>query len=161
MTFWCGSGSGDPSLWLMDPDPVIFVIDLQDANRKLFFWSLLFEDTFTSFFKDKSKKSQNRRNQGFSYYFCLMIEGSGSGIIPYLWLMDPNPDPGGPKTYGSATLHITSGILIRICSWNEYRLPVATISNNKRQVRYSTADLRLPYERQESNYITIKDNEYV
>ncbi len=25
------------------------------------------------------KKSQNRRNQGFSYYFCLMIEGSGSG----------------------------------------------------------------------------------
>jgi hypothetical protein len=26
------------------------------------------------------KKTQNRRNQGFSYYFCLMIEGSpGSG----------------------------------------------------------------------------------
>jgi hypothetical protein len=23
-------------------------------------------------------KSQNSRNQGFSYYFCLMIEGSGS-----------------------------------------------------------------------------------
>jgi len=22
------------------------------------------------------KKSQNRRNQGFSYYFCLMLEGS-------------------------------------------------------------------------------------
>ncbi len=30
------------------------------------------------------KKSQNRRNDGFSYFFCLMIEGSGSG--------------GGPKT---------------------------------------------------------------
>ncbi len=34
------------------------------------------------------KKSQNRRNQGFSYYFCLMFEGSrsgsgsGSGSIP-------------------------------------------------------------------------------
>ncbi len=25
------------------------------------------------------KESQNRRNQGFSYYFCMMIEGSGSG----------------------------------------------------------------------------------
>jgi hypothetical protein len=25
------------------------------------------------------KKSQNSRNQGFSYYFCLIIEGSGSG----------------------------------------------------------------------------------
>ncbi len=34
------------------------------------------------------KESQNRRNQGFSYYFCMMIEesgsrsGSGSGSIP-------------------------------------------------------------------------------
>ncbi len=37
MTFWCGSGSGsaDPCLWLMDPDP--FVIDIQDANKKLIF----------------------------------------------------------------------------------------------------------------------------
>jgi hypothetical protein len=25
------------------------------------------------------KESQNRRNQGFSYYFCMMKEGSGSG----------------------------------------------------------------------------------
>jgi hypothetical protein len=39
------------------------------------------------------KKSQNSRNQGFSYYFCLMIEGPDPDII----LMDP--DPGGPKTY--------------------------------------------------------------
>jgi hypothetical protein len=35
----------------MDPDPAIFVIDLQDANQKLFFKSffclLLFEGTFT------------------------------------------------------------------------------------------------------------------
>jgi len=28
------------------------------------------------------KKSQNSGNQGFSYYFCLMIEGSGYGSIP-------------------------------------------------------------------------------
>jgi hypothetical protein len=46
-----------------DPDPAIFVIDLQDANKKLifltkFFCLLLFEGTFTSFFKDK--KSQKR-----------------------------------------------------------------------------------------------------
>jgi hypothetical protein len=25
------------------------------------------------------KESQNSRNQGFSYYFCMMTEGSGSG----------------------------------------------------------------------------------
>ncbi len=38
MTFWCGSGSGsgDPCLWLMDPDPAIFIIDLQDANKNKF-----------------------------------------------------------------------------------------------------------------------------
>jgi hypothetical protein len=39
MTFWCGSGSADPCLLLMDPDPdadpSIFIIDLQDANKKL------------------------------------------------------------------------------------------------------------------------------
>jgi hypothetical protein len=32
------------------------------------------------FSKIKSQReSQNSRNQGFSYYFCMMIEGSGSG----------------------------------------------------------------------------------
>jgi hypothetical protein len=54
----------------------------------------LFEVTFTSFLKDKKfrKKSQNRRNQGFSYYFCLMIKGSRSVALtngsgrPKTWL---------------------------------------------------------------------------
>jgi hypothetical protein len=39
MTFWGGSGSGSGSadlcFLLMDPDPAIFVTDLQDANKKL------------------------------------------------------------------------------------------------------------------------------
>jgi hypothetical protein len=43
-----------------DPDPAIFVIGLQDANKKLilkkFFCLLLFEGIFTSFFKDKKSK---------------------------------------------------------------------------------------------------------
>jgi hypothetical protein len=36
------------------------------------------------FSKIKSQKeSQNRRNQGFAYYFCMMIKsGSGAGSIP-------------------------------------------------------------------------------
>ncbi len=55
----------DSCLWLMDPDsdpdPAIFVIDLQDASKKIiflhnFFCLLLFEGTFTSFFKDKKSK---------------------------------------------------------------------------------------------------------
>jgi hypothetical protein len=41
-----------------DPDPAIFVIDLQDASKKLIFLTqifllLFFEGTITSFFKDK------------------------------------------------------------------------------------------------------------
>jgi hypothetical protein len=43
----------------MDPDPAIFALDLQDANKQLiskkFFCLLLFEGKFTSFFK-KSKR---------------------------------------------------------------------------------------------------------
>jgi hypothetical protein len=62
-----------------DPDPAIFLIERQDANKKTnifkkVFFLLLFEGTFTSF--SKIKKSQSSRNQGFSYYFCLGIEGS-------------------------------------------------------------------------------------
>ncbi len=93
MTIWCGSGSwsADPCLWQVDPDselvpdPAFFVIDLQDANKKLFFKVLMFftfEGTFIVHHFSwiwSEKKSQNSGNQGFSYYFCLMIERSGSG----------------------------------------------------------------------------------
>jgi hypothetical protein len=71
----------DPDLDV-DPDPAIFVIDLQQkTNKKFFYCLLLSEGTFTSFLKDE--KVQNSHKTGFSYYFfCLMIEGSGSGSIP-------------------------------------------------------------------------------
>ncbi len=90
MTFWGGSGSSDPCFWQVDsdPDPAIFVIDLQDASKKLIFNKIFSAYYFLKvhlhhFPKIKSQKeSQNRRNQGFSYYFCMMIEGSGSGSIP-------------------------------------------------------------------------------
>jgi hypothetical protein len=43
-----------------DPDPAIFVIDLQDPNKKLFFLKVFlritFEGTFTSFFKEVKKE---------------------------------------------------------------------------------------------------------
>jgi hypothetical protein len=53
-----------------------FVIDLQDANKKL-----IFLKSFSAYYLlfKVQKKSQNSRNQDFSYYFCLMAEGSGSG----------------------------------------------------------------------------------
>jgi hypothetical protein len=82
-----GSGSRIP-----DPDPAIFLIDLQDSSKKLIFNKIFSAYYFLKlhlhhFAKIKSQKeSQNSRNQGFSYYFCMMIEGSGSragsGSIP-------------------------------------------------------------------------------
>ncbi len=43
---------------------------------------------------------KNKRNQGFSHYFCSMIEESGSGSVPRA-----GNDPGGPKygSYGSGS----------------------------------------------------------
>jgi hypothetical protein len=67
-----------------DPDPAIFVIDLQHASKKLIFNTIFAPYYFLKvhlhhFSKIKSQKeSQNRRNQGFPYYFCMMTEGSGS-----------------------------------------------------------------------------------
>jgi hypothetical protein len=64
----------------MDPDPAIFVID---ASKKLIFNTIFSAYYFLKvhlhhFSKIKSQKeSQNSRNQGISYYFCMMIEGSG------------------------------------------------------------------------------------
>jgi hypothetical protein len=48
-----------------DPNPSIFIIDLQDANKKRifflkFFCIVLFEGTFTSFFKDKKSKRSHK-----------------------------------------------------------------------------------------------------
>ncbi len=109
MKFWGGSesGSADPCLWLVDPDPAIFFIDLQDASKKL-----IFNTSFSAYYflkvhlyhfsKIKSQKEpQNSRNQGFSYYFRMMIEGSGSrsgsGSIP----LTSGSGSGRPKTCGS------------------------------------------------------------
>ncbi len=51
----------------MDPDsdPYIFIIEPQDDNNKLTFclkfsFILLFEDTLTSFFKDKKSKRSHK-----------------------------------------------------------------------------------------------------
>ena len=45
-----------------------------------FFYFLLFEGTFSSFFKEKSHKEVTTMVESrFSYYFCLVIKGSWSG----------------------------------------------------------------------------------
>jgi hypothetical protein len=73
-----------------DPDP---------AFKKKFFCYYFLKIHLHRFSKDKKskrsdKKSQNSRNQGCSYYFCLIIEGSGS----------ERPKPCGSGGFGSETL---------------------------------------------------------
>ncbi len=73
----------------IQPDSSIFIIGLQDV--KVFLHITFWRYFYIIFQRWKvKKKSQNSRNQGFSYYFCLMTEGfrpragdgSGSGSIP-------------------------------------------------------------------------------
>ncbi len=80
-------------LWLIDPDPdlSIFIIDLQDANKKLIkkkFSAYYFLKVLLHHFSKRKvkKKSQNSIIQGFSYYFCLMIEGSVSRRPKNTWI---------------------------------------------------------------------------
>ena len=111
MTFWGGSGSGsaDPCLCLMDPDPESgscyfrhWPWRCQQKTNFLtqFFLLLTFWRYILHFFsKIKSQKdSQKSMIQGFSYFFCMMIEGSIRIRIqrrirdPYFWLVDPDPE---------------------------------------------------------------------
>jgi hypothetical protein len=81
VTFWYGSGSGDPCLWLMDPnadpDPAIFVIVLQEANKNLFF-----KNSFSAYYflkvhlhhsKIKSQKEVTKQKE--SGFFLLFLLG--------------------------------------------------------------------------------------
>jgi hypothetical protein len=59
----------------MDPDPAIFLVDLQDANKKLIyeekkFLLITFEGTFTSFFKDK-KFSRSQKTVGIQCFLTI------------------------------------------------------------------------------------------
>jgi hypothetical protein len=67
-----------------------------DANKKLAYYLLKLHLHHFSKIKNQ-KKSQNSKNQGCSYYFCLLIEGFGSGSIPLTngsesGRVDPDPD---------------------------------------------------------------------
>jgi hypothetical protein len=66
----------------MDPDPAVSVTELQDVNEKQFFSDYYFLKVHLHHvlkIKSHNEKTQKSRNQGFSYYFCLMIKESGSG----------------------------------------------------------------------------------
>ncbi len=62
--------------------------------KKVFLLIILWRYIYIIFKRQKvQKKSQNNRNQGFSYYYCFMIEGTGSGSIP----LTSGSESGRPK----------------------------------------------------------------
>jgi hypothetical protein len=85
---------------IRDPDPALFVCDFQEANKKKIFAYYFLQVYFYQSSKLLKVKPLNNRNQGFSSLFCLLMEGSeaGSGSVQII----TDPDPGGPKTYGSS-----------------------------------------------------------
>jgi hypothetical protein len=58
----------------VDPDPAIFVIEIQEAKKTknfiTFFCFLLFKGTFTSFFKDKKSK-RNHKTVGTKVFLTI------------------------------------------------------------------------------------------
>jgi hypothetical protein len=76
MSFWCGSGSGSGSCFLSSADKM----PTKNFVFSKYFCLLLFEGTFTSISLQRQKvqkKSQNSRNQGYTYFLCLLMKGSG------------------------------------------------------------------------------------
>jgi hypothetical protein len=61
-----------------DPDPSIFITDLQDANKKLikkkFFCILLSEDIFTKFFKGK-KSIRSHKTVEIKVFLTILLHG--------------------------------------------------------------------------------------
>ncbi len=74
----------------------------------MFFYLLLFEGTFTSFFKDKKSK-RSHKTVGIKVFLTILLDDRRFRIRsrmdpdPYLCLVDPDPDLGGPKTCGSGS----------------------------------------------------------
>jgi hypothetical protein len=76
--------------------------------------------------------SQNSRNQGFSYYFCLTIEGSGSGFIP----LTNGSGPRRPKNKRIRRIRIVNtgcgdGMRIRIQEEKNYQKKITRKSEKK------------------------------
>jgi hypothetical protein len=62
----------------VDPHPAVFIIGRQDANKKKrikkkFFCILLFEGTFTSFFKNKTSKRSHKTIEIKVFFFLCLL----------------------------------------------------------------------------------------
>jgi hypothetical protein len=101
----------------LDPDPAIFIINLQDPNKKLIktksFCAYYFLKVHLHHFLKIKSQSHKTVGSRFYHYFWLMIEGSGSDPEQDLdpdplvkaWIRGSRSRSGSTsKCYGSATL---------------------------------------------------------
>jgi hypothetical protein len=101
---FCQSGTPDPYLWLMDPDPIPdptpFFINVKDAKKFffIFFYNLPSAHRHIIFM---SKKLNFLLQFCIKILFCSQLNTFMRKRDSYLWLVDPDPEPGGPKTCGS------------------------------------------------------------
>jgi hypothetical protein len=58
----------------MDPDPAIFVCDLQDKLFCFFAYYLLFEGTFTPFFKDRKSHKEVTKQLESMFFFLFLLD---------------------------------------------------------------------------------------
>jgi hypothetical protein len=73
------------------------------------------------------KKLQNSTNQGFSYYSIFDWWRKDPEPDQYLWLMDPDADPGGPKAYGYGSAsklneRIYAYLIQKTLTWDGFHL---------------------------------------
>ncbi len=93
-----------------DPDSAIFVSDLQDITKIIFFLVFLLNTfwryIYIIFQKIKSHKEVTKQWEWmfFLYYFCLMIEGSGSVSLTNV--------SGSGRPYGSGSAKLTETNII-------------------------------------------------
>ncbi len=113
VTFWYGSRSCS------------FVSDLQDASKKLSFAYFFLKVQFTSFFTDKESYGRQSSTQGFSYYFCLIMEGRIRNRNRTVRLTDPGgkkiTDPEHCRKHRKNTLQL-GGIDSQVLLTTENRL---------------------------------------
>ncbi len=66
VTFWCGSVSPDPYLWLLDPDPTPFSIDFKDAKQNV----------VSYFFLITCPKADHVQTKKFNFLLKFCVYGS-------------------------------------------------------------------------------------
>jgi hypothetical protein len=112
VTFWYGSGSRDPYIWLTDSDPgpnSAFRHWPSRRQQKRIFPYYFLKVHLHSFEKIKIHKEVTKEYE--SRFFLLFLLDDGMIRIPYLWLTDPKSKR--PKNLYWIRIRNTCEIILR------------------------------------------------